>query len=321
MINRVLIRIKVLQLLFSYWLNRDDVHGYERDMLQELAACFDDCYLLYFHLLKLPVDLTYLRLRRLDDAMHNNSLSSHRIDPASDRFVNNKIVAALEHDEAMARYVDTHPDTAWDRDALFLKRMLDKVIESEPYRWYMSREEATIIDDGRLWRQLLHDVIFTDEEFLQNIEETNSMWTEDDVELIGQFVLKTLKQIELGNMQPIMPMFRPADDRYDEWEADAHFGERLMRATLANMENNSKLIDSLVDGKKWDADRIAVMDRIILCMAIAEVIEFDTIPAVVTINEAVELAKNFSTDNSGAYVNGILHTAIVQLRAQGVIVK
>ncbi len=321
MINRVLIRIKVLQLLYSYMLNRDDVNGYERDMQQELAACFEDCYLLYFHLLKLPVDLTYLRLRRLDDAMYNNTLTSNRIDPANDRFVNNKVVAALEHDEVMARFVDTHPVVAWDRDALFLKRMLDKVLESEPYRWYMSRQETTIIDDGRLWRQLLHDVLFNDEEFLQNIEETNSMWSEDDVELIGQFALKTLKQIEYGNMQPMLPMFREPDDRYDDWESDAHFGERLMRATLANYENNSQLIDSLINGKKWDAERIAVMDRIILCMAIAEVIEFDTIPAVVTINEAVELAKNFSTDNSGAYVNGILHSAIVKLRADGVILK
>lgn len=321
MINRVLIRIKVLQLLYSYRLNPDDINGYERDMLQELAACFDDCYLLYFHLLKLPVDLTYLRLRRLDEAMHNNALSTSRVDPSSDPFVNNSIIADLEHDEVFARYIDTHPEASWDRDALFMKRMLDKVLASEAYKWHMSLEQMTRTDDCRLWCQLLRDVIFTDPDFLQNIEETNSLWSEDDVTLIGQFVIKTLKQIEYGNIQPLLPMFRPADERYDEWEGDAHFGERLMRATLANMENNSQLIDNLVDGKKWDAERIAVMDRLILCMAIAEVIEFDTIPAVVTINEAVELAKNFSTDNSGAYVNGILHAAIVELRAQGVIIK
>jgi Transcription termination factor len=87
------------------------------------------------------------------------------------------------------------------------------------------------------------------------------------------------------------------------------------------MPESNALIDELLQESRWDKDRIVLMDRIIMCTALAELRTFDKIPAAVTLNEYIELAKNFSTAASGKFVNGILNSAVRQLRKQGKLLK
>lgn len=311
MINRVLIRIKVLQLFFSYQLTLED--NPDRNIFKELATCFDNCYLLYFHLLKLPLDLAYLHLRQADDARHNGLERPDLSVETHDRFFENSVLEDLRNNTMFQSYCEKHPEVSWNDDALFLKLLLDRVRQSEVYQQYMALPLVNRVRDGRFLRDLMRDVLLVDPEVLANLENKHSLWTEDDVDLIGQFVIKTLRRVESSDARAIMPMFRNRDD--------AHFGELLLRASIDDMQYNSDFIDDLIDAKRWGADRVARMDRIILCQAIAEAVHFMSIPTTVTLNEYIELAKNFSTDNSGMFVNGVLHTALHRLRADGVINK
>ena len=104
-------------------------------------------------------------------------------------------------------------------------------------------------------------------------------------------------------------------------EEDSQFGRELFTATVSLMPENNTLIDELVQSSRWDKNRIVLMDRIIMCAALAEVRTFDKIPTAVSLNEYIELAKNFSTAASGKFVNGILNNAVKQLQKDGIIFK
>ena len=193
------------------------------------------------------------------------------------------------------------------------KMMLDKVLHSNYYINYMDNDAYGIDIDANLWRDLFKNVIFPDPDMAEMVESKSLFWSIEDFDIMGQFVLKTIRRIEEGLPEPILPMFKDEEDR--------RFGESLFADTVSQMEQNNELIDTLVKSDRWDKDRIALMDRIIMCMALTEMQGYESIPTAVTLNEYIELAKNFSTTNSGHFVNGILNSAMRQLRSSGKIVK
>ena len=159
----------------------------------------------------------------------------------------------------------------------------------------------------------MKQVLLPDENLSDAIEQRSLFWTEDDIDLVGQFVCKTFRRIADGAEEAIMPMFKD--------EEDSEFGKELFKATVTQMPENNQLIDELVQDSRWDKDRIVLMDRLIMCTAIAEMRNFDKIPTAVTLNEYIELAKNFSTAGSGQFVNGILNNAVKELRKRGLVNK
>ena len=153
----------------------------------------------------------------------------------------------------------------------------------------------------------MKQVILPDENMLDAVEQRSLFWTEDDIDLLGQFVIKTFRRIAEGEEEAILPMFKD--------EEDSEFGKELFRSTVVQMPENNAIIDELVQ------DSRVLMDRIIMCAALAELRTFEKIPAAVTLNEYIELAKNFSTAASGKFVNGILNNAVRQLRKEGKLLK
>ena len=309
MINRVLIRTKVVQNLYSYILTRP-----ERTLasaLKDLDTCLDKTYELYHYLMRLPIELTHIQEIKLDEARNKYMPTEEDLNPNM-KFVNNRLVAALAANEQLQQYAQDHSIT-WNDDPIFERLMLDKVIKSDLYNDYMADDEVTDIGDSLLWQQLLKQVIVPDENMADAIEQRSLFWTEDDVDLTLQFVCKTFRRIAEGDEDAIMPMFKD--------EEDSEFGKELFKATVTMMPENNALIDELVQDSRWDKDRIVLMDRIIMCTALAEALAFEKIPTAVTLNEYIELAKNFSTAASGKFVNGILNNAIKRLRHEGKIIK
>ncbi len=309
MINRVLIRTKVVQNLYSYVLTRP-----ERTLamaLKDLDTCMNKTYELYHYLLRLPVELTHIQEMRIDEARNKYMPTEEELNPNL-KFVNNRLVAALADNEVLTQYAQDHTIT-WNDDPIFERLMLDKVIKSDLYNDYMADNDDSMTADSLLWQQLMKQVILTDENMADAVEQRSLYWTEDDMDLIGQFVCKTFRRIADGEEQPIMPMFK--DDE------DSDFGKELFKAAVSMMPENNQLIDDLVQTSRWDKDRIVLMDRIIMCTALAELRTFDKIPTIVTLNEYIELAKNFSTPASGKFVNGILNNAVKQLRQEGKLIK
>ena len=279
--------------------------------LKDLNACMEKTYELYHYLLRLPVELTHIQEMRLDEARNKYMPTEEDLNPNM-KFVNNRLVKALADNEQLAQFAQEHSVT-WNDDPIFERLMLDKVLKSEIYNDYMADDEDSMAADSLLWHQLMKQVILPDENMADAIEQRSLYWTEDDLDLVGQFVCKTFKRLAEGAEDPIMPMFKD--------EEDSDFGKELFTASVQLMPESNTLIDGLLEESRWDKDRIVLMDRIIMCTALAELRTFDKIPTAVTLNEYIELAKNFSTAASGKFVNGILNNAVKQLRQDGVIFK
>ena len=309
MINRVLIRTKVVQNLYSYVLTRP-----ERTLgsaVKDLSKCLDKTYELYHYLLRLPVELTHIQEMRLDEARNKYMPCEEDLNPNM-KFVNNRLVKALADNEQLQQFAQEHTVT-WNDDPIFQRLLLDRILKSDLYNDYMADDEDSMTADCLLWQQLMKQVILYDENMADAVEQRSLFWTEEDMDLTVQFVCKTFRRIADGDEDAILPMFKD--------EEDSEFGKELFKATVTLMPESNALIDDLVLSSRWDKDRIVLMDRIIMCTALAEARTFDKIPTAVTLNEYIELAKNFSTPASGKFVNGILNNAIKLLRREGKIVK
>lgn len=307
MINRTLIRIKVIQLLYSYFLTKEETTL--RSALSQLAKSFDKSYELYNYLLLLMIELTDLQDRRLDDAKNKYLPTEEDLNPNM-RFVENAFIAKLRDNETLSEYVSDNK-LSWKDDDIFLKLMLDKIIHSEIYTEYMSAESTDFNKDCELWKQLLKTVILTDES-LADILETKSLYWNDDLDTMGTFAVKTIRRFQEKEKEPILPMFKD--------EEDSEFGKRLFMKAVEEKQANDKLIDDFVTDK-WDVERIAFMDRIIMDACLTEVKGFLSIPTSVSLNEYIEIAKFYSTPKSGNFTNGILNAIVRDLKAKRIIVK
>ena len=309
MINRVLIRTKVVQNLYSYMLTKPD-----RSLsaaLKDLESSLAKTYELYHYLLRLPVELTHIQEMRLDEARNKYMPTEEDLHPNM-KFAGNRLVAALAGNEQLRQFAEEHTVT-WNDDPILERLLLDKILKSELYQEYMADEDDSMTGDCLLWQQLMKQVIVPDENMADAIEQRSLYWTEDDVDMTVQFVNKTLRRLADGAEDAILPMYKD--------EEDSQFGRELFTATVSLMPENNALIDELVLSSRWDKNRIVLMDRIIMLSALAELRTFDKIPTAVTLNEYIELAKNFSTAGSGQFVNGILNNAVKKLRKDGVILK
>lgn len=309
MINRVLIRTKVVQNLYSYMLTRPECTLAKA--LKDLDASLNKTYELYHYLLRLPIELTHIQEMRLDEARNKYLPTEEELNPNL-KFVNNRLVASLASNEQLSQFAEEHSVT-WNDDPIFERMMLDKILKSDIYNDYMTDDADDAANDSMLWQQLMKQVILPDENMYDAVEQRSLFWSEDDMDLIGQFVCKTFRRIAEDEEQPILPMFKD--------EEDSSFGNDLFTATVQLMPESNSLIDELVQSSRWDKDRVVLMDRIIMCTAIAEMRSFDKIPVAVTLNEYIELAKNFSTAASGKFINGILNNAVKQLRKDGKMLK
>lgn len=309
MINRVLIRAKVVQMLYAYMVSKDAMTL--TTAKKELTKSLDKSYELYNALLKLMIELTDVQDLRLDEAKHKFLPTEEDLNPNM-RFVENEFVKRLRADQTLADFVDDKKIN-WRDDELFVRLLLDKILRSEEYQEYMEMPKTSLVRDGEVWYQLMKKVVLPDENLLEHLQSMSVYYTDDDLQIMGQFVMKTIRRFEDEEAQPILPQYKNDDD--------SKFGEQLFSKAVAEMEENNSYIDQFVKTEKWDVDRIALMDRVVMCTALTEIRNYPSIPVNVSLNEYIELAKDYSTPRSGQFVNGILNAVVNKLRADKVIIK
>lgn len=309
MINRVLIRVKVVQALYSYMLTRPD-RTFEQAR-KDLQLSFEKSYELYMYLLKLIIELTDLQDRALDDARNKFLPTEEDLNPNT-RFIDNWFVQQLRENEEINTFFKDKL-VSWQDEIIFKRLTLDKILHSDVYQEYMAMEKTDNASDCEVWKQIFRQIILNDEDVEEKLETMSLFWSVEDLDTMGQFVMKTIRKFQEGQDDPIMPMYKNDDDR--------EFGDKLFTRTVQIMDENNILIDSFVKNDRWDKNRMALMDRLIMCVAITELKSFESIPTTVTLNEYIELAKEFSTPNSGQFVNGILNSAVNSLRERGIITK
>ena len=309
MINRVLIRAKVVQMLYAYMVSKDSMTL--TTAKKELTKSLDKSYELYNALLKLMIELTDVQDLRLDEAKHKFLPTEEDLNPNM-RFVENEFVKRLRADQTLADFVDDKKIN-WRDDELFVRLLLDKILRSEEYQEYMEMPKTSLVRDGEVWYQLMKKVVLPDENLLEHLQSMSVYYTDDDLQIMGQFVMKTIRRFEDEEAQPILPQYKNDDD--------SKFGEQLFSKAVAEMEENNSYIDQFVKTEKWDVERIALMDRVVMCTALTEIRNYPSIPVNVSLNEYIELAKDYSTPRSGQIVNGILNAVVNKLRADKVIIK
>lgn len=303
MINRILIRAKVVQMLYAYQVSKDAITLTMAK--KELRKSLDKSFELYNALLELVLVLTEVQDLRLDEAKHKFLPTEEDLHPNMN-FVENAFVEKLRADATLSEYVEKKKIN-WRDDELFVRLLLDKILHAEAYETYMASGDNSLHNAGELWSELMKEIILPDENLKEHLQALSVYFTDDDLQIVGEFVVKTILHFANGDEAPILPQFRNDDD--------SKFGEQLFTVTIAEMEANDALIDQFVKTEKWDVDRIALMDRLVMNAAIAEIRNFPSIPVNVSLNEYIELAKHYSTPKSGQFVNGILNAAVKELRA------
>ena len=277
-----------------------------------LERSLDKARELYFALLLLPIELTRLQARRLDNARHKYLPSPEDLNPDT-RFIDNTFVANLEESPEMKEYLKSNP-ISWDNGSETLKLLLDKVLQSDIYADYMAAPAVSYADDCEFWRSIIKNVILPSDILAEAIESESVYWN-DDLDIIGTFVIKTIKRASADPASPItlLPKFKD--------EEDARFGGELFVDTVENYGTYRSYIDKFINEKQWDPERLAFMDVIIMCTAISELLNFPSIPVPVTMNEYIEIANCYSTSKSGQFINGILFSVINYLKKEGKLLK
>ena len=306
MVNRILIRIKVVQIVYSYLVNNDkSIDTSEKELFFSLEKAYE----LYHRLLLLMIELTDAQSKRIENARFKYTATAADKNPDT-RLVNNRFIAQLRENKMLKEYVDRQ-SVSWVNEPDFVRILLDRLLASDLYKTYLASEEDSYAVDQDFWKKAFKHIIVEDED-LSEILEAQSLYWNDDLETISTFVLKTIKRFDQskGAEQELLPMFK--DDE------DAEFAKMLFRKTLMNVDVNKALIDQHT--KNWEIDRVAFMDIVIMLVAIAEIKSFPTIPVKVTLNEYIEIAKSYSTIKSGHFINGILDAVASQLKKDGFLV-
>ena len=300
MINRVLIRLKVIQVIYAYYQNGGkNVEAAEKELFYSLSKAYD----LYRYLLLLMVEVTRFADRRIDNRRHKLRPTAEDLNPNT-RFIDNAFMAQLAANLQLEEFAGNQKRT-WDDEGDFVKNLFEKIETTEAYQEYMAKETLTYEDDRELWRKLYRVAIMQNDEIDDILEEQSLYWN-DDKTIVDTFVLKTIKRFdpENGAEQELMPEFRDEEDK--------QYASRLLRSAINNAEAYRKLMEN--NAKNWDMERFAFMDILIMQVALAEIMCFPGIPVSVSLNEYVEIAKMYSTPKSGGFINGMLDSIVNQLK-------
>ncbi|MBO7456656.1 MAG: transcription antitermination factor NusB [Paludibacteraceae bacterium] len=312
MINRTTVRTRVIQTLFAYYKDPEKTLLTAR---KELNKSFADTYDLYFILLDFANELTAYAQRQLEDQLAR-SKATHSSWTPNRRFVQNRLAQQLFENRALRARVQEQ-QLSWDSGMQAVSDIYRKLIESDYYRTYMEAEECTYEDDKRLWRQIYQHLLPENEVLYDALDEMElvldkSNWT-TDVEVVLSYVVKTIKRLA-EDSTPETPLLEMFDN-----ENEVRFATTLLEKAIEGHEQFEQLINANLKG--WDADRIAYMDRIILETALAEITAFDEIALTVSMNEYIELAKEYSGDKSYMFINGILTEILRNMKNEGTLFK
>lgn len=308
MVNRELIRLKVVQLTYAHYQNGSS----KLDMAEkELAFSLSKAYDLYLYMLSLMVAVNRIAERSVETAQNRFRRLGEGV-PPSTKFIDNRFMAQLQTNHQLLEFSEDQKKT-WSDEEDFVRSLYKQVIESDVYKEWMADERETTYDEDReFWRRLYRSV-FMESEDLEQILEDKSIYWNDDRFIVDTFVLKTIKRFDpkTGARQQLMPEFKDDEDR--------EYASRLFRASLLGAENYRMMISQMLHN--WDLNRLALMDLIVMQTALAEICTFPNIPISVSINEYVEIAKMYSTPQSGRYVNGMLDAIARRLVEEGKVKK
>jgi N utilization substance protein B len=300
MISRRLLRIKALLVLYAF--NRkegDDLREAERELNTSIEKAYD----LYLYLLLLLVELAGIANEKIETGLHKKMPSRDDLNP-SRRFADNRIIKSLTESKVIANSARERA-LNWTGNREISRVLYNRMTAWEPFKMYLKGEYSGITEERKFLLNLLTDLLLVSDDFVSHLEECSIYWN-DDQEFAIIMVEKTLRRIkdDSTGLPELLPLFKNEDDE--------RFAPALLRKALMTNSVTRELIDKHTTN--WEIERIALMDILVMQLALAEIIAFPEIPVKVTLNEYIEIAKYYSTSKSSTFINGILDKVVREMR-------
>ncbi|SDM97582.1 transcription antitermination factor NusB [Kriegella aquimaris] len=305
MLTRRHIRVKVMQCIYALTQSKDDSLEKQEKFLK---VSIENMYTLYLLNLSLLIEVQQMAAKQVKLSSKKYMASATDAYPNKEKFVQNRVLAQIVGNTRLKNEFDNRKLKNWYLNDEYVKLIYKEIVESDIYAKYMTSASSTYELDKQFMLQLFKEIIAPNEKIYEYLEDDKLTWV-DDIPIVNTYIVKQLKKVKEDQDDGF---FLP---RLLKDDADMDFAKKLLTKTLLN---DAKL-EKEIEGKtpNWDKDRIADIDSILLKMAICEVLNFPSIPEKVTMNEFLEIAKEYSTPKSSIFINGILDKLLKEYKADG----
>jgi N utilization substance protein B len=301
MLNRRYLRIKAMQALYGFFQSdtRDLARG-ERDLFNGIDKIYD----LYIYQLALLVELQHVSRVLIEEAKTKRLPTQNDLDPNL-KFLDNKFLMQLSENIHLKREMNNRR-ISWTNEFEFVRKIYNNIRASEEYKQYMNSGDDSYATHRDFIVQVFKEHI-ADFELINHLYEEKNLHWGDDIYLVNPMVVKTIESFK-EDAAPDFPLIPLYKDR----EEDEQFVKDLFRQTAIRNEETEKLIGDKT--KNWEVERIAMMDVLLMKMAITETLHFSGIPVKVSLNEFIEISKMYSTPKSKIFINGILDKLVADFK-------
>ncbi|MGB5981915.1 MAG: transcription antitermination factor NusB [Nonlabens sp.] len=299
MLTRRQLRIKVMQAIFYFQSQQDDDL---KNLEKFLNTSVTQTYGLFLHLAQLLVKIHELAVERQNN-LAKKHIASEEERTAPAYFAENIVLSKLRESEELVEALKKRNLDPWELDSKYVENLYDKIINSPTYVMYTSVSETSYKKDLNFVVQIYQEIIAPSDELLDYLEDINITWV-DDYPLVNTSMIMFLRRIKASKEVKLPDLVKDADD--------IKFTMELFRKTVLNQDELLERIDGRTPN--WDKDRIAPIDRVLIIMAQAEFLYFPSIPVKVSLNEYLEIAKDYSTPKSSTFINGILDNLLKEFQ-------
>ncbi|PWH82770.1 transcription antitermination factor NusB [Algibacter marinivivus] len=304
MLNRRHIRVKVMQTMYAFKGNESDDFAKDQKFL---LFSIDNMYNLYLLLMSLLIEVQKRAENDLQKKQKKHLATKEDKDP-NRKFVNNQLLKLLKENVQLKNQLEAHKITNWELDGEYIDVIFKAIIASDLYKDYMKTRVSDFKEDKDFIVDVFKDIIAPNDKLYDYMEDKNLTWL-DDLPTVNTTILKLLRKVKVNAPENYFTpkLYKDIDDK--------QFAVDLFKKTLLNRTAINKEID--LKTKNWDSERIATVDFVLLQMAICELKNFSSIPVKVTINEYLEISKEYSTPKSSIFINGILDKLVKEYEAAG----
>ena len=279
----------------------DDLSKDEKFLLHSLDSMYD----LYLSILAL---LTELHKKSKD---HNEKLQKKFVKSDSDynpntKFQNNQLLQFISGNKMLQEYITKQKLNFWDLDFEYVDILFKDILKSDLYKTYSNTSESSFKEDKGFVLDIYTKLIAPNDKLYDYFEDKKITWV-DDLPVVNTTLLKIIRKLKLTSPESIL-----LPELYKD-EGDKDFAKDLYKKTLLNSSKFSNEIAAKTTN--WDSDRLASLDGVLLKMALCEFQKFPSIPYKVTINEYLEIAKEYSTPKSSNFINGILDKIVKEYQS------
>lgn len=309
MISRRYLRVKTFQALYAYFQSEDrNVKKAENELFLSLERMYD----LYLFFLALGVELVHQSELKIEEVKTKKLPTENDLKPNL-KFVNNAIFKLLAKNTALNAQLKEKKIT-WLADQELVSKFLVFLRQHEVFTTYLTTKETSFEEEQKLVVDIYKKVIPDFDFMIAELQDKSIFWGFDEIDFVLSMVLKTIKKFSKNSNEsdPILSLYTDDDE-------DVKMVKDLFRKTISNDDYNSEKIAKKT--QNWDVERIALVDIILMKMALTELLHFKSVPVKVTLNEYIELAKWFSSPNSKIFVNGILDKLVFELVESGELKK